>query len=371
MSMQCGGAQRVVTTLANHWVEKGWQSQIVTIADKAEHSFYRLDPKVNFTSTERESSLRGFPRALSRNILKIKGLYAIMRRSEPNVVVSLIDGANAVTVFAARLAQLPVIISVRSNPRMRKLRTLSVFARRLAHRWSDAVVLQTERALELYPTSQRKNIRVIPNPVSPMPIEFEHRLSFANRTRSKKVIALGRLVPAKGFDQLIVAFAMIGERHPGWSLDIWGEGPERINLESLVCRLQMERRVRLPGITTEPIAKMLEAELFVLSSRWEGFPNVLCEAMACGLPVVSTDCEFGPREIITDGVDGLLVPPDDRAALSRAMSYLMGNKPERERLGIEAVKIRGKLSLGRVMATWENLIQNVNETRCSRQRKRA
>ena len=152
----------------------------------------------------------------------------------------------------------------------------------------------------------QKNSRIIPKPVL-IPEYSEPDLK--SETSSKTLVAMGGLYELKGFDLLLKAFAPLCNKFPDWLLEIWGEEVQRETLESLRDELGLRERVRFPGLTKEHYKTMSRADIFVLSSRTEGFPNVLGEAMACGLPVVSFDCPCGPSEMIQDGVNGLLVPP--------------------------------------------------------------
>jgi glycosyltransferase involved in cell wall biosynthesis len=142
-------------------------------------------------------------------------------------------------------------------------------------------------------------------------------------------------------------------------LEIWGEGVQRENLESLRDELGLRERVRFPGLTKENYKTMSRADIFVLSSRTEGWSLVVGEAMACGLPVVSFDCPSGPSEMIQDGVNGLLVPPENIQELSSSLERLMASGELRNTLGEQARKITESYSLNKIVQSWEELISEV------------
>ena len=170
---------------------------------------------------------------------------------------------------------------------------------------------------------------------------------------------MGRLVPQKGFDRLIPAFATVSSSRPGWRLTIWGEGPDRPALELLRDSVGIAHRVALPGMTDDPGTALASATLFVLSSRWEGFPTVLGEAMALGVPVVSVDCPSGPADIVRDGIDGILVAPDDAAALADGLARLMDDGAVRANLASRAPEVLERFGLAHVLALWEDVFREV------------
>jgi glycosyltransferase involved in cell wall biosynthesis len=175
----------------------------------------------------------------------------------------------------------------------------------------------------------------------------------------RTVVAAGRLVEQKRFDLLIEAFALTAEIHRDWDLIIYGEGEDRPDLEKLVADKGLAERIKLPGWTRSLSSKLARCDFFVLSSGYEGFGNVIAEAMAVGLPVVSFDCEAGPSDIIRHEVDGLLVPPLDVPALAGAMMRLMEDDAYRATLGRRAPEVLERFSLESTLALWDEVFVSI------------
>jgi glycosyltransferase involved in cell wall biosynthesis len=179
----------------------------------------------------------------------------------------------------------------------------------------------------------------------------------------KVVVAAGRLTRQKGFDRLLPAWASIAAKHPDWELRIFGEGSKRGALSRQVERLGIGDSAKLMGFTPRLNEEFARAALYVMSSRREGFPMVLLEAMAVGLPVVSFDCPTGPRDIVREGVDGHVVRNGDREALAAAMSSLMGDDERRRAYGAAAVEGAARYELGNIVRRWEALLAELQASK--------
>jgi glycosyltransferase involved in cell wall biosynthesis len=201
-------------------------------------------------------------------------------------------------------------------------------------------------------------VHVVPNPAP----ETSARRPRGG-TASDTVIAVGRLVPQKGFDMLLDAWAQILGEHPGWRLRIVGEGASRPALEAQVRRLGIAASVDMPGFDPGPFQTMAASELYAFTSRYEGFAHVLVEAMACGLPVAAMDCPSGPRGIVRDGIDGFITPALDVAAFAGAMSRLMGDPALRDEMGANALQVGERFGAAAIWAQWDEIL---DETLASR-----
>lgn len=199
-------------------------------------------------------------------------------------------------------------------------------------------------------------IYVIPNFVDAPPGD-RPREPCSTPNVALQLAAMGRLDSQKGFDLLIDAFARAAEDQPHWSLVILGEGAERRRLEEQIHLRGLEPRVRLLGWVSDPNSVLRNCDAFVLSSRYEGFPNALLEAMALGLPAIAVDCPSGPADIIRNEVDGLLVPLGDVPALAAAIQRLFSDAPLRNRLRTQAVQVVDRFSSERYYARWEAVLR--------------
>jgi GalNAc-alpha-(1->4)-GalNAc-alpha-(1->3)-diNAcBac-PP-undecaprenol alpha-1,4-N-acetyl-D-galactosaminyltransferase len=354
-SLWGGGAERVLSILANGWVEQGEDVSILTF-EAAGAPAYHLHPQVKVRRLDLARQSRNSWEGLRQNVHRIRMLRRAIRESQPGVVVSFMNQTNVLTVSATRGLRLKVVISERTSPRRQIMGRMWRALRRLAYPWADALVCPTRSGLAGFQEMFKVRGVTIPNPVEvSVTLKHQQHGNFA----AKLLIAMGRLIPEKGFDLLLEAFAQLAHRHPDWSLTIAGEGNLRSQLEEQSKSLKIAERVHFPGHLADPFTFLRAGDLFVLSSRFEGFPMALVEAMACGLPVVSFDCPEGPREIIRDGIDGLLVPPEDVGALTAALDRLMSDREERARLAARAPDVTTRFSLETVLSQWRQLFDEL------------
>ena len=361
-SLSRGGAERVLTGMANYWAEKGWTVSLLTLEDASVAPAYPLDGRVTRRGLGLLRPSRGLLDSILANLRRVRALRRAIAAASPEVVISFMDTTNVLALLACRGMGIPVIFSERTNPQMEIPR----WPWRILQGWvypkSYKIVVQTRAALDLYSPAIRKNCTNIPNPV-PRPESFSALPddSPTDHPEPRVLVAMGRLHPVKGFDLLLHAWGRIAPRHPQWRLEIWGEGPERDHLAALINSLGLSGRVSLPGVTDDAYGVFARSGIFVLSSRFEGFPNVLCEAMACGVPAVSFDCPNGPGEIIRHGHDGLLVPPGDADGLAEAIAGLIEDPEKRRRLGRHATEVSERFGLEKVMGQWEALLASIKE----------
>jgi GalNAc-alpha-(1->4)-GalNAc-alpha-(1->3)-diNAcBac-PP-undecaprenol alpha-1,4-N-acetyl-D-galactosaminyltransferase len=354
-SLGAGGAERVAATMANYWDDAGHRIGLLTYATRVQ-DHYELHPQVERIGLDLLWDSHGMWDRLTSFYKRTLRLRRAILGFSPDVVVSFIEQTNVRVLLALIGAGIPVIVSERIDPRHHVVEACWQWLRQWFYPAADIVVVQTEAVLRWVAAFvPRRKIRVIPNAVPPLNPATDPPPMLVN---GRTVLAAGRLTHQKGFDLLIDAFAASSGAQKGWRLVILGEGPERAVLEQQAQRLGLEDHVFLPGVVSPIEAWLSHADLFVLSSRYEGFPNVLVEAMACGLPVVAFDCESGPAEIVQTEADGLLVPPEDTVALSSAMGRLMEEPEQRRRFGAAAKKNIERLALPRVMHSWECAIES-------------
>jgi len=353
-SLSAGGAERVATFLANEWSKKGHTLTIVKL--DSEEAFYPLEKEINVFSLNLNRPTLGIFQKIFENFRRIAILRNTLKSIAPDVIISFITEMNILTIFATLNLNIPVLISERTSHKHSVGWMWSIF-RKITYPLSTRLIVQTERAVNAFGRNLRKKTIVIPNPIENIPL-IEKQHSDENK---RTIISIGRLVSLKGFDVLLEAFALLEAEYPDWDLVIVGEGPEGDRLKRLAQRLEIRNRISFLTAIKNVYEKLRDSTLFVLASRYEGFPNALCEAMAVGLPVIATDCDNGPAEIIRPGIDGWLVPVDDPNALSLSMRKLMDDPELRASFGNRAREISKRFSKESVMAIWEKLIYDVTQ----------
>lgn len=351
-SLGGGGAQRVISSMANYWAANGWKVTLVIYGDGSAPGAYGLHPDVECRPLAIAAESSNLAEAVARNLIRLVVIRRAIQDTEPDAVISFLDKVNVRTIVSCLGTGFPVVVSERVDPAEHSIGLGWDLLRRLSYRYAARVVTQTERALDFFSGEVRRNGRVIPNPV----LVHGRGCRVQHRSRRKVVIAMGRLVHQKGFDLLLRAFSIVARKYSDWRLVIRGEGELRAELEALRDELGLEGRATVGGWTDDPLAEMRRASLFVLSSRYEGFPNVLCEAMGCGLPVISFDCPSGPNQIIRDGFDGILVPRNDVDALATTMSRVIEDQSLRSSLGARASVAISRFGLQGIMEKWEAIL---------------
>jgi glycosyltransferase involved in cell wall biosynthesis len=320
-SMRGGGAERVMATLANSWVELGLEVDVVLV-ERVGPYLASLDPRVRIVDLR-----------VSRVAHAVWPLVRYLRERRPRALLAAMVHANVAAIIARVLANTGtrLVVSERIDPAQSRHRW-SLYLRRWLYPRADRIIAVSEGTAatlrRLLPGSSERVV-VVYNPID---------VGDAARAATEPtghpwltpgvpdlpvVVAAGRLTPQKGFDILLRAFARVNAER-STRLIILGEGPQRPALIALAEALGIAERVDLPGFVSNPFAFFGRAALFVLSSRREGLPNVLLQALACGAPVVSSDCASGPGEILEGGKWGALVPVGDATALADAMLAALG-----------------------------------------------
>ncbi|HBN21863.1 MAG TPA: hypothetical protein DD412_01320 [Holosporales bacterium] len=351
-SLEAGGAERVLTQLATHWADdKGHEVHIVIFRPQGTDSFYPLSSKVKLhTLGDLKRNGASFLSWGKRFMSSLWGLRLFIKKLNPDHVVSFVNVINIVTLLTTLGLKKPLIISERVDPRYHNITLLGNFLRRILYPLATKLIVQGDYIASYFPYLKGR-VFIIPNPVS-VPS------SISSKKETKRLIHVGRLTPQKGQDILLKAFAKALKSAPNWHLDLYGQGAEKENLESLTKELGLQNNVTFQGVTKNIQEKVSEASVFCFPSRFEGFPNALSEAMALGLPVVASDCG-GNLELVQHEENGLICPIDDVDAFAKALARLMTQPDYGEKLGNQAKKSMKKFSKKTAFEKWDEVISRV------------
>ena len=354
-----GGAERVTANLTNHWAEKGWQVTLVTFAsEKAD--FHKLHTSVERVVLPFEGGEGKLVSIVYRNLRRAYALRRILSQRKPDVALSMMDTNNIILAFASKgIPDLAIVGSERTYPPQSPLGFFREWMRYWSYRWLSVITANSSQTAEwLRKHTRARRVEVIPNALTwPLSIQEPVVELPPQLKRHKILLAVGRLSEEKCFDLLITVFGQLAGSSPDWVLVVLGEGAHRDLLENQIQEASLGDRILLPGRVGNVGQWYEAADLFVMSSRVEGFPNSLIEAMAHGLASVSFDCDSGPREIIRHEKDGLLVPPGDSKGLKDALTRLMQDDTLRLQFADRAKETRQRFSIDKISAMWEKLFR--------------
>jgi GalNAc-alpha-(1->4)-GalNAc-alpha-(1->3)-diNAcBac-PP-undecaprenol alpha-1,4-N-acetyl-D-galactosaminyltransferase len=368
-SLSGGGSEHSAARLATHWAALGREVTLITL-DEVAGDTIAIHEGVRRVGLGLLSDSTNFLSAIFANRRRVLALRSAIVKSKATRVISLTDRMNVLTILACRGTGLRPIVAERTDPRHHRIGPLWSFLRRRTYPKAGTIVVQTESVRKvILPLAGRCPVVVLPNAVS---IE-EEILSYDGPVRpsgtSRRadtfvldadrnwICGVGRLSIEKGFDRLIAGFAEVAESHPDWNLVIVGDGPTRRELELQITGFGLADRVLLAGWIEQPWPVLRSAEVFVLPSRYEGFPNALLEAMARGKACVAADCQSGPAEIIRPGENGLLCDGENdeefEVDLGKALHSLLSGVGLRASLGENARKVQTEFSTARHFQAWD------------------
>lgn len=353
-SLTSGGAERVMSTMANYWVDHSTDVTILTLTAQEEPPFYPLMPTVHRLGLGVVRPATTPVHAIVNNGGRLVALRRAIKASRPDVVISFLDHVNVLVLIATRGLRLPVIVCEHTDPALATQHPVWNRLRASLYPRASRVVVLSESSKQFFSPAIQARTRIIPNPV-----QVEPPTGPPAKSARPQIVSMGRFGPEKGFDMLIEAFSRLADQFPDWDLVIWGDGQLRADMVTQIGKLGLAERVFLPGRTTTPHAELRKAEIYALSSRREGFPMALAEAMGCGLPTVAFDLPSGPRAMIRDGVDGHLVPNGDIGALAAALASLMGAPECRLAMAAHAPDVLARFGVDRVMSIWNDIVKEV------------
>lgn len=354
-TLTSGGSERVMSIVANKMQERGYEVEIICLNDQI--VFYPINDGIKITHVEVEAGTKSLPK-------KLWWFRKYIQKTQPDVVIAFMVSVYTVTLLALMGVDIPVISSVRNDPaysNLRKKITRKILLPRSAH-----VVVQTQHIKQFFSKNIQKKTTVIYNPVNERVFETSYDNDDDNPglkikdERFNRIISVGRLYPQKDQKTMIEAFAKVSEKHPNWKLVIFGEGPERRALESLVERLKVKDKVSLPGKSENIIDELKKSKIFCLSSIYEGMSNALVEAICVGLPIVTTKVS-GTEELIKDGENGFIVDIGDKDTMAMAMAKLIEDENLRQQFAEKNKAQAVKFETNAIVDQWEEVILKVKK----------
>lgn len=362
-----GGMERVLANKANYLARHGYEIVVVTTDQRGKQPFFLLEPGIrsidlgiNYDENNGKSFLNKLLHYPLKQYRHKKRLKAVLMTERPDVTVSMFNNdAGFIPGIKDGSAK---VLEIHFS-KFKRLQYGRKGLWKLADRWRSKQDEKTVRKFDRFVvlTEEDKaywgnlpNIMVIPNAISGIP-------AGTALLENKRVIAVGRYTYQKGFERLVDAWHLLASRFPDWKLDIIGDGEERPLLEQRIRSYGLERQVTLTRPTQEIGKVYQEASILASSSRYEGLPMVLLEAQAFGLPTVAFQCKCGPKDIVSDGMNGYLVPEGDTAGMAQRLEILMKDEALRKRMGLKAKESALRFNEEVIMKKWMYTFQTLKE----------
>lgn len=336
-----GGIERASVSLANYFAELGHKVTIVALYQSV--PFFSLHPTIKFIEPVFNRNQMGQHIYAMRMIIYSRKQ---IKKIKPDTILAFGEWTNPFVIIASLGSNIPIYISDRMNP-LAKLPFISEFLRKIFYKKATGIIAQTNFAKEvLSGKTNADNIKVIPNPVNV--------IDRINCEIKKRIVSVGRLSPEKGHKYLLQAFSGLADK--SWELSIVGDGVERENLEKMAKDLGIENRVIFHGHLKNFSLQLSEAQIFVLPSLKEGYPNALIEAMSLPLACICTDFFQGHNEIVQDSINGLIVPIADIPGMTKAINTLISKENLRNKLAENAKKVREDLDFIKIAKQYLDFI---------------
>lgn len=351
-SLNKGGSERVLVNLAEYFYSKGYEVTIVT-QYKTENE-YEISGGIRriFSEITQEEMGRGRISNFLKRFFKLRGIW---KRERPDLILSFIGKNNMMAIMTSRFLHIPTVVSVRGEPAEEYYSPALRIAANILFRLADGIVLPVEKSAEFFPKSVRKKTVCLKNSLSPAFIRKVYE-----GEREKQIVAVGRIDANKNHEMIIRAFAGLAEKYPDYCLTIYGEGELRQSLLQMAEDMGLKDRIFLPGSIANVADAIYKASFFVLSSYSEGMPNTLIEAMALGIPSISTDCPCGgPAELIVNGENGYLIEVGNWKKLQVILQKLIDNPDLAKKMGGNAAKIQEELNPDSINEMWEDYFRKL------------
>ena len=320
-----GGAERFVSVFTSYMADKGYDTHLV-LYEKTENDYAISNNVKIHMMPERENNVFG-------KLARVRDMNEIIRKVRPDVVIPFLDMVIITSFICTRFKDIKYVYTVRVSPWHEAGSTLKRRIRRFIARQADFLMLQNEEQGEYFEAVSNGKKFVIPNPVDKQFVQQEKDLY---REEISVISCFGRLCSQKNYDLLIDACSELEKELSGVCVNIYGEGDYYERLKAKIEKLKMESTIKVCGRNNEVVDTLSNTDLFVMTSNYEGMPNALLEAMAVGVPCISSDCSTGPRDMIEDGKTGLLYRTGDKEEFKRKLLWAIDNPEKMNEMGRQA-----------------------------------